>query len=294
MAIPHLFVNTQLTSNTASTDFHRSHRIAYWGHRLTDIFSDNRSAVQWKYIDTFTYQRDYVSHDSDATGVSSQSGLPLALGPSGPALPSASVPRGAQLAAKHVLDWCGALLLTALLSPLLLAIALLVKLSGPGPVLFTQLRDGQHGKPFRIFKFRTMHTAAGDASGVAQTVVGDGRITRLGQSLRRTNLDELPQLFNILRGEMSFIGPRPHPLNMLAAGRRYDEHVPYYGARLLMRPGISGWAQCNGLRGPTTDGASATARIDHDLAYIQNFSLLLDFKAAWRTVAREASGGTGF
>lgn len=222
-----------------------------------------------------------------------QSGLPLVVGPSGPALPHRSMLRSTQLATKHLLDRSGALLLLVLLSPALLAIGVLVKLTSPGPVFFTQLRDGQHGRSFRIFKFRTMRTAACDASGLQQTMPGDERITPLGQVLRKWNLDELPQLLNILRGEMSFIGPRPHPLNMLAAGRRYDEHVSYYGARLLMRPGISGWAQCNGFRGPTTDPQAATARIDHDLAYIQNFSLLLDMKAAWRTVLREVSGGTG-
>ena len=225
--------------------------------------------------------------------VSSQSGLPLVIGPAGPALPQKSLLRSVQLVAKHALDRCGALLLLILLSPLLLAIGLLIKLTSPGPVFFVQLREGRLGKPFRIVKFRTMHTAACDASGVAQTTAGDGRVTALGQILRRTNLDELPQLINVLRGEMSFIGPRPHPFNMLAAGRRYDEHVTYYAARLAMRPGISGWAQCNGFRGPTTDPQAATARIDHDLAYIQNFSLLVDFRAAWRTLAREVSGGTG-
>jgi lipopolysaccharide/colanic/teichoic acid biosynthesis glycosyltransferase len=192
-----------------------------------------------------------------------------------------------------MLDRCGALVLLVLLAPVLLAIAGLVKLTSPGPVFFTQLREGQHGRSFRIFKFRTMHTAACDASGVEQTTVGDERITPLGSLLRRSNLDELPQLINVLRGEMSFIGPRPHPFNMLAAGRRYDEHVSYYGARLLMRPGISGWAQCNGFRGPTTDPLAATARIDHDVAYIQNFSLLVDLRAIWKTLAREVTGGTG-
>lgn len=180
-----------------------------------------------------------------------------------------------------------------LLAPVLAVVALAVGTTSPGPVLFRQVRQGHNGKPFKIIKFRTLYAECSDTAGMRQTVVGDDRVTEVGQLLRRWNLDELPQLVNVIVGDMSLVGPRPHPISMLAAGKQYEEHVPYYYQRLLMKPGITGWAQCNGLRGPTVDPDLATARIDHDLAYIQNFSLLFDLKILLRTVAREAFGGTG-
>ena len=176
---------------------------------------------------------------------------------------------------------------------MLLVTALAIRLTSPGPVLVPQMRDGQGGTHFRMYKFRTMYHDRGDATGVRQTIVGDSRITPLGRWLRRRSIDELPQLFNVLMGQMSIIGPRPHPIGMHAAGRRYDQLVPYYELRHLMKPGLSGWAQCNGLRGPTQDPELARARINHDLAYIQNFSLLLDLRIIVRTLIRELPYGTG-
>lgn len=233
--------------------------------------------------------------DTRGRGVqsSSQSGLPLRIGRHGP-LPAAATPlRRWQLRIKGVSDPLVALILLVLLAPLLLVIALAIKLTSEGPVLFRQLREGRDGAGFVVFKFRTMYSGACDATGVKQTVAGDGRVTPIGRFLRKTNLDEFPQLLNVLMGQMSLVGPRPHPFNMLAAGRRYDEHVPYYHGRLALKPGITGWAQCNGLRGPTDDSVLATARIDHDLAYVQNYSLALDLRIVLKTIAREAFGGTG-
>jgi lipopolysaccharide/colanic/teichoic acid biosynthesis glycosyltransferase len=221
------------------------------------------------------------------------SGLPLTLQGGAPAPPSCSALRSLQLGAKTVTDRVLALALLLILGLPLLAIAMAVKLTSPGPVFFYQLRDGFEGRCFRLLKFRTMRVERCDASGAVQTAVDDPRVTPLGRFLRRSNLDEFPQLLNVLRGDMSLVGPRPHPCQMRVAGVRYDELVPHYAARHAMKPGITGWAQCNGLRGAVDDAASAAARIKHDLAYIQNFSLLLDVRALWRTVHREIGGGTG-
>ena len=133
-----------------------------------------------------------------------------------------------------------------------------------------------------------------DLSGQAQTSVNDERMTGLGRLLRKTNLDELPQLWNVLVGDMSLVGPRPHVSGQLAAGMRYGDAVNYYDQRLLMKPGITGWAQANGLRGPTTNFRVAKSRIDHDLAYIQNFSLWLDMKIVLRTIYFELFHSSGF
>ncbi|WP_404404959.1 sugar transferase [Pelagibacterium halotolerans] len=179
------------------------------------------------------------------------------------------------------------------LAPFLAIVAIGIVLTSKGPVLFTQIREGLGGEPFAVYKFRSMYIDRCDASGVAQTKAGDPRLTPIGRVLRRTSIDELPQLLNVLKGDMSLIGPRPHVYDMLAGGRRYRELVPYYAARHGMKPGISGWAQANGLRGPTDDAEVAWARIDHDIAYIQNFSLLLDIKIIWLTLRREFLGGSG-
>ncbi|SDG14504.1 sugar transferase [Pelagibacterium luteolum] len=185
--------------------------------------------------------------------------------------------------AKRSLDIGLALWLLATLWPLMLLAGLAVKLSGPGPILFTQIRAGQNGRPFTIYKFRSMRTEAAHQESV----------TAVGAVLRRTSFDELPQIFNVLRGEMSMVGPRPHVIDMHVAGQRYDDLVPHYAQRLTIRPGISGWAQVNGLRGVVADTDSAQARIDHDLAYLQNISLTLDIKIVWLTVTREILRGTG-
>jgi lipopolysaccharide/colanic/teichoic acid biosynthesis glycosyltransferase len=176
------------------------------------------------------------------------------------------------------------------LSPALLVLSLLIKLTSPGPVLFIQQRPGRNGRLFPMLKFRTMHVHLEDRTGFTQATDNDPRVTPLGRFLRRTSLDELPQLINILLGQMSLVGPRPHPVRMLAGGMDYEDLVPYYRHRLAVRPGLSGWAQVNGLRGPTTDAARAIARIDHDLAYIQNLSILLDVRIILRTLVEVLRG----
>jgi lipopolysaccharide/colanic/teichoic acid biosynthesis glycosyltransferase len=119
-------------------------------------------------------------------------------------------------------------------------------------------------------------------------------VTAVGRFIRRTSIDELPQLINVLRGEMSLVGPRPHVAGMKAAGMPYRTLVPYYDARLAMPPGLTGWAQANGYRGMTTDAASAIARVDHDIAYVQNFSVWMDIKIIGKTIVGEFMTGSGY
>ncbi|MFT2213833.1 sugar transferase [Rhizobium giardinii] len=199
-----------------------------------------------------------------------------------------------QLAIKRMIDIAGAFFGILVLSPVFVLIALLIKLESKGPVFFKQLRTGLNEVPFEILKFRSMYTGLCDLSGVRQTIDNDPRITPLGRFLRRTNLDELPQLWNVLIGDMSLVGPRPHVPDMLAAGRNYDELVQGYEYRHLMRPGLTGLAQARGLRGPTAHRWVAIRRIVCDVEYVRQFSLLLDMKIIVRTVINELKGGTGF
>ena len=222
-----------------------------------------------------------------------QSGLPLTMRAGEPLAVEISLSRRARLKLKRAMDVVFAGLALVGLLPLLLLVALIIKLTSPGPALFRQAREGLNGKPFGIYKFRSMDMAACDQSGVVQTVEGDARVTPFGKLLRRTSIDELPQLLNVLQGDMSLVGPRPHVAGMRAGGMAYRDLVPYYDLRLDMVPGLTGWAQVNGLRGPTVDATRARARVDHDIAYIQNFSLWLDLRIMVMTVAREFLRGTG-
>jgi lipopolysaccharide/colanic/teichoic acid biosynthesis glycosyltransferase len=169
--------------------------------------------------------------------------------------------------------------LTLLLLPLLAGIALAIRLDSPGPVLFTQRRHGFNNGEFDIYKFRTMRVAT-DGAGAAlqQTVRGDPRVTRVGRFLRKWSLDELPQVFNVLGGTMSLVGPRPHAVNMRTEQRLGHEIIDAYPHRHRVRPGIAGWAQINGARGATDTAAQLQRRITLDLHYIQNWSPLLDAK----------------
>ena len=190
-------------------------------------------------------------------------------------------------AIKRWVDVAAASVALLLLLPLVIAIAVAVKLESKGPVLFRQFRYGRCGKLFRIYKFRTMYVDAGDLSGVRQTMRDDPRVTPIGRFLRRTNLDELPQLVNIVKGEMSLVGPRPQVPGQLAGGMKYEYLVPYYFERHMMRPGLTGLAQINDCRGSTAEPQQAIARIDFDLDYIERWSLVLDFKIIARTIIGE-------
>ncbi len=170
--------------------------------------------------------------------------------------------------------------------PVLLLCALAIRLESPGPVIFSQRRFGFNNKPVTIYKLRTMYAEMGDPAGGQQTIRNDPRVTRVGRVLRRTNLDELPQFINVLQGRLSVVGPRPHALTMRAADRLYHEAVAEYADRHKVRPGVTGWAQVNGLRGETDTIEKARRRVEYDLYYIDNWSLVFDLKILLLTLLR--------
>lgn len=180
------------------------------------------------------------------------------------------------------------------LLPFFLMIAAAIVIENRGPVFFSQQRWGRGGKLIRIYKFRSMRSDMCDVSGVRQTTANDPRVTRIGAFLRKTNLDELPQLINILIGDMSLVGPRCHVPKMLAAGVLYEDLVREYHIRHLVRPGLTGLAQMNGYRGPTDTEEAARGRIAYDIEYIKTFSVLQDIRIIIGTAVREIRGGTGF
>lgn len=175
------------------------------------------------------------------------------------------------------------------LSPALLTIAVMVKCSSRGPVLFRQQRLGIDGHPFHVYKFRTMRLHAD--TGVTQATRGDPRVTRIGAFLRRTSLDELPQFLNVLRGEMSVVGPRPHAMEH---NEIYKELIDRYMLRHRVKPGITGWAQINGLRGQTDTIEKMRKRIEFDIYYIQHWSFLLDLRIIVRTALHGWTGASAF
>jgi Undecaprenyl-phosphate glucose phosphotransferase len=191
--------------------------------------------------------------------------------------------------AKWAEDKLLAALLLILAGPLMVLIAILIKLDSPGPIFFVQTRFGFNNDVIRVFKFRTMHVERSDPSGAQRTVRNDPRVTRLGWFLRWLSFDELPQLINVIRAEMSLVGPRPHAVAMKAGDRLYCDAVEQYLHRHRVKPGITGWAQVNGLRGEVDTLAKARARVTHDLYYIENWSLWLDFKIILKTVGILAS-----
>ena len=181
--------------------------------------------------------------------------------------------------AKRCLDVILVLAMLVLLTPALALIVLAITLDSRGPLLFRQHRVGLGGRTFQILKFRSMHVLE-DGAAVTQAVEGDARFTRVGRILRILSLDELPQLFNVLAGDMSLVGPRPHATKH---DGYYRSRIADYVLRHQVKPGVTGWAQVNGLRGPTPDAALMQARIAHDIWYIRNASLWLDLKILART-----------
>ena len=170
----------------------------------------------------------------------------------------------------------GALALVAL-SPVLAATALAIKLDSPGPVLFKQKRFGFNNELIEIYKFRSMRVDQLDPTAVKLVTRDDPRVTRVGRFIRKTSIDELPQLINVVfKGDLSLVGPRPHAVHAKAADRQYDEVVDGYFARHRVKPGITGWAQVNGWRGETDTQEKIQQRVEHDLYYIENWSILLD------------------
>jgi putative colanic acid biosynthesis UDP-glucose lipid carrier transferase len=191
---------------------------------------------------------------------------------------------------KRLLDLTCALCGLILLLPFFLLIALAIKLDSPGPVLFLQSRHGFNNRRFNILKFRTL-TVLEDGSTVLQVVRGDSRVTRIGSWLRKTSIDELPQLFNVLAGDMSIVGPRPHAV---AHDNHYSNLISSYAFRHHVKPGITGWAQIHGCRGETPTVGSMEQRVLHDIWYVENWSLLLDLQIILRTAIEVVRGQNAY
>jgi len=177
---------------------------------------------------------------------------------------------------KWAFDKVVALTALVLLSPIMVATAIAIKLESKGPVFFKQKRHGFNNQLIEMYKFRSMYTDMTDASAAKLVTKDDPRVTRVGRFIRKTSIDELPQLFNVLRGELSIVGPRPHALQAKADNKLYYEAVDGYFARHKVKPGMTGWAQINGWRGETDTIDKIMQRVNHDLYYIENWSLFLD------------------
>jgi Undecaprenyl-phosphate glucose phosphotransferase len=191
---------------------------------------------------------------------------------------------------KRFVDVVGAGLGLVLLCPLMIVVALLIKVDSPGPIFFTQSRIGFNGRPFRILKFRTMRVLE-DGAEIRQATRHDTRCTYFGCWLRRTSIDELPQLLNVLRGEMSLVGPRPHAT---AHDCEFERKIASYAFRYHVKPGITGWAQVNGYRGETKTVDMMAKRVELDLWYIKNWNMLFDVRILLRTVMQELVHPTGY
>jgi Undecaprenyl-phosphate glucose phosphotransferase len=177
---------------------------------------------------------------------------------------------------KLVFDKIVAVIALVLLAPVMALIALAIKLDSKGPVLFRQKRQGFNNEVIKVYKFRSMYAHASDADANKLVTKGDPRVTRVGAVLRKTSLDELPQLFNVLKGELSLVGPRPHALKAKAEDKLYADVVDGYFARHRVKPGVTGWAQINGWRGETDTEEKIQRRVEHDLYYIENWSVTFD------------------
>jgi putative colanic acid biosynthesis UDP-glucose lipid carrier transferase len=195
-----------------------------------------------------------------------------------------------EYAAKRCIDIVAAGAGLLALSPLLAVVAIMIKLDSPGPVLFRQRRRGFNGGCFQIYKFRTMSVLE-DGPTIAQAQCSDSRVTPLGKWLRRTSIDELPQLLNVLEGSMSLVGPRPHAL---AHDTQFDKVVRNYAFRHRVKPGLTGWAQVNGCRGPTPTPRDIERRVEHDLWYIDNWSFGLDLAIMLQTIVEVMRGRNAY
>lgn len=174
--------------------------------------------------------------------------------------------------------------LILLLSPVLILTAIAIRLDSPGPILFRQPREGFNNRLFEVLKFRSMTHELCETDTIQQATRNDKRVTRVGAFIRKTSIDELPQLFNVLNGQMSLVGPRPHAPSTRAGGRLFNEIVQTYAARHKVKPGITGWAQVCGFRGETDTEEKLLKRLDHDLHYIENWSVTFDLYILFRTV----------
>jgi putative colanic acid biosynthesis UDP-glucose lipid carrier transferase len=190
------------------------------------------------------------------------------------------LPRVAVDPVKRFCDFFAALLLLVFFAPVLLLTALLIKLESPGPALFRQTRGGLNGRPFTIYKLRSMRCEE-NGSDVVQAQRGDDRITKIGKLIRMASVDELPQLLNVLKGDMSLVGPRPHAQ---AHDDYYSALIPSYNQRFMARPGLTGLAQIKGLRGATSEVEEMSARVKADIDYIDNWTIFTDLRIMLLTV----------
>lgn len=195
---------------------------------------------------------------------------------------------------KAAFDRVMAAAMLLLLLPVLAGTALAIRLDSPGPVFFRQPRVGYNNRMFRMFKFRSMYVNMSDIHATRQTSRDDPRVTAVGRVIRRYSLDELPQLINVLLGDMSLVGPRPHATNTRAEGLSLEEAEASYAVRHRVRPGITGWAQVNGSRGEMRTAAQVRARVAHDLYYIENWSLWLDLRIILMTALKEIRSKSAF
>jgi Undecaprenyl-phosphate glucose phosphotransferase len=194
--------------------------------------------------------------------------------------------------AKSCMDRVFGLLALLLFGPVMIFCAIGIKLSSPGPIFFRQKRIGYRNKIFEVYKFRSMHAASCNTGKLTER--GDPRVFKFGQIMRKLSLDELPQIFNVLKGDMSLVGPRPHMPEARAAGQYYFDAVAAYGARHRVKPGITGWAQVSGWRGPTETIEQIENRVAHDLFYIDNWSLGFDILILIKTVFVGFAGKNAF
>lgn len=192
---------------------------------------------------------------------------------------------------KKAFDFVFSLCVLILLSPIFLVIAILIRLDSKGAILYKPVRKGEGGRSFEVYKFRTMSECDDPLNGKKSTQKNDPRITRIGKYLRKYDLDELPQFYNVLKGDMSVVGPRPHRSFLQ---KNFKEIINDYSVRLYIKPGVTGWAQVNGWRGPTKTIVQKRERIKHDVWYIENWSLLLDVKIVFMTVFSRKSRQNAF
>ena len=234
--------------------------------RLERIVNDcERSGVHTKFIPDYNHVVPTVPHIEDLQGL--------------PIINIRYVPLTLlhRALSKRIVDIIGSLVGIILFSPIMLVVAVLIKLTDKGPIIFAQEREGLHNKPFKMYKFRSMAVEPPQKEAKKWTTKNDPRVTAIGRFIRKTSLDELPQFFNIFMGDMSLVGPRPErPFYV----EKFRDEIPHYMIKHQVRPGLTGWAQVNGYRGDT----SIEKRIDHDLYYIENWSMGFDFKILFLTV----------
>jgi putative colanic acid biosysnthesis UDP-glucose lipid carrier transferase len=240
--------------------------------RLQELLFELRNfAIAIRYIPDLNGFRFFLNH-----------GITEIAGVTGVELNHSPMADGLNRLVKGVEDRVLAFIFIIIFSPLMIAIAIAIRLETKGPALFKQIRDGWDGLPIRVYKFRTMtyNKVEGD---FVQATKNDSRVTRVGAFLRRTSLDELPQLYNVLQGRMSIVGPRPHPVMLNDICKN---EIDCYMQRHRVKPGMTGWAQVNGWRGETDTMDKMQKRVDHDLFYIRNWSLWFDFKIIIMTFFR--------